>query len=826
VPFTLDGVSLVVRRVDEAARRAGMEPGDRVILVAGQAFTGRAVLARAVAKTRAGDTLPVTIRRSGPDGAAVERTFGLVLTPALAEPADARQWAFTLVFVVVLPLFCLLIGFGVAAIRPGDRLAWLLLFLLLSFSRLLEPGMADLAAGPTWLAAPGIAFDFLLKSSWPVWMLLFGVYFPQPSDFERRFPWIKWVLVVPLAAFSIAAAVLALGDAFSFATVAAFARALQATGRLPMALSMIAIGTFFANIGAKAGTTKAPDARRRLMLMLWGAQISLAPSFVVAMIGLVRGRPPFVDVPPGILIPVLLMLALFPVTLAYVIVVQRALDLRVVIRQGLQYGLTRGGIRVLQVAVMFAVILAAVNLAADPTVNRPRRIQYIAFGVLFVFLARRGAERLLSWTDRRFFREAYDAEHILTGLSEKVRTMVETGPLIETVARTISDSLHVPRVAALLAKNGEYAAVHALGFAQTEATVFPAHSPTVHRLRATREPQRVYLEDPGSWVHREAEADRARLEALGTQLLLPLTAGEKLSGFLSLGPKRSEEAYSATDLRLLQLLAGQTGLALENSRLTAAVAAEVARRERMNREVEIAREVQERFFPQTHPPVPGLDYAGHCRPALGVGGDYYDFLELPQGGFGLAIGDVSGKGVPAALLMASLQAALRGQTLAGTLDLSALMGNVNRLIYDSSPSNRYATFFYAQYDAATRRLTYVNAGHNAPMLFRGGEGRPSLRLADGGPVIGLLDGAPFHQAVVRLDPGDLIVAFTDGISEAMNPAEEEWGEERLAAAVAAARTREATGIVEGLIAAADTFAAGAPQHDDMTVVVLRVLPER
>src|SRR5260370_27300601 len=155
----------------------------------------------------------------------------------------------------------------------------------------------------------------------------------------------------------------------------------------------------------------------------------------------------------------------------------------------------------------------------------------------------------------------------------------------------------------------------------------------------------------------------------------------------------------------------QTALAHEVARLTTAIGREMAQRERVNRELEIAREVQERLFPQHLPAVPGLEYSGHCRPAREVGGDYYDFLELPDGRFGIAVGDVSGKGVGAALMMASLEASLRALACV-VQDPADLMGRVNTLVLQASSADRYATLFYAQYDPANRRLTYVNAGHN------------------------------------------------------------------------------------------------------------------
>ena len=230
-----------------------------------------------------------------------------------------------------------------------------------------------------------------------------------------------------------------------------------------------------------------------------------------------------------------------------------------------------------------------------------------------------------------------------------------------------------------------------------------------------------------------------------------------LVGVIALGPKRSEAPYSRSDLTLLRSVAAQTGLAIENSHLFSTLAAEAVVRERANREMEIAREVQRRLFPQTSPSVRGVEIAGHCRPALGIGGDYYDFIALDRASdgtaqassrLGIAIGDVSGKGISAALLMASLRASLRGQTLTG-FDLAHLVRNVNLLLYDSSDSNRYATFFFAQYDPATRQLTYVNAGHNAPLSCAPTLRPQALRLAlreDDGSAVAM------HRSLVLSKP--------------------------------------------------------------------------
>jgi phosphoserine phosphatase RsbU/P len=266
--------------------------------------------------------------------------------------------------------------------------------------------------------------------------------------------------------------------------------------------------------------------------------------------------------------------------------------------------------------------------------------------------------------------------------------------------------------------------------------------------------------------------------------------------------------------------AAQTALAQEVARLTTAIGREMAQRERLNRELEIAREVQEHLFPQRLPPAPGLEYCGQCRPAREVGGDYYDFLELSAGRLGIAIGDVSGKGVGAALMMASLEASLRA--LASVVkDPADLIGRVNSLVCQASASNRYATLFYAEYDPATRGLTYVNAGHNPPIVLRNSGGSCQvLRLETGGSVIGLLP-QRYQQGAFAHQTGDMVVLFTDGVSESMNVRDEEWGEERMIELIKICHGLPASEAVRRILAAAQAFAGGAPQHDDMTLVVLR-----
>jgi sigma-B regulation protein RsbU (phosphoserine phosphatase) len=816
-PFSTDKKS--VSEIKPESEAAGMKIGDSLVAINGRQITNNQVFYEELNKASVGEKLTITVERKDAKGG-VERK-DLTITAAAVERNAAFYGGLIvgLIFQHLLPVFCFLLGFWVALVRPRDFLAWLLLFLLL--------GMGSIGLESS-LRNPLVKFFFLVFINvWAISMLLFGIYFPERWSLDKKLPWAKWLFIVPIGANWLINFFQATSELFGFGyekQIGAFFRPLYNVSAL---LTFIAIGLFFAAIGHKSGTLKHPDARRRLRLMTIGTMVAMGPSFLVLIWGMVRGiRGSFFDrVPFWLAIIALLMMVLFPLTMAYVIVVQRAMDVSVVIRQGLQYALAKNSILVLQIMLCCGILFSAVWVVQNTKETNWGILLFFVVGVGAFFLIGKLADRLKTWIDKKFFREAYNAEHILSDLSENVRTIIETEPLLETVARRVSESLHVSKIALLLKNDNAYKPAYALGYESSPSVSFGEKTETVERLKQN-EPLIIYSDDPESWVNKGANGEHELLDQLDTQLLLPMGVKEKLTGFISLGPKLSEEPYSPTDLRLLKSVAAQTGLALENSQLTEAIAHELAQREKLNREIEIAREVQERLFPQCFPEINGLDFCGACRPALGVGGDYYDFLMLPSKHLGIAIGDVSGKGISAALLMASLQASLRGQAIQGTNDLASLIGNVNKLVHEASAENRYATFFYAQYEPETRSLTYVNAGHNPPMIFRrkNGDEIEIIRLETGGPVVGLLPMFPYSQETVTLQSGDLFVGFTDGISEAMNNEEEEWGEERMIEAIKARyETCCSSELLSYLIERADEFAAGAKQHDDMTLIVVRVI---
>ena len=243
-------------------------------------------------------------------------------------------------------------------------------------------------------------------------------------------------------------------------------------------------------------------------------------------------------------------------------------------------------------------------------------------------------------------------------------------------------------------------------------------------------------------------------------------------------------------------------------------------RRRLEEEVEAAFEVQQRLFPSSQPIVPGLDYAGLCRPARGVSGDYYDFLMLPSGCLAMLLADVCGKGMPAALLAASLHAAVRAYGPSADRNAGEVLANVNRLLFETTSTDRFVTIFYGVYDPADRTLTWANAGHCPPFWFRSSS--EYTRLDTLTLPAGILPGIPAVQRTIQLAPGDQLLIISDGVPEACNEKNEEFGEARLVQLVNVARGLPASQLCSTILEEVKQFSRGCPQADDLTVVALNL----
>lgn len=324
------------------------------------------------------------------------------------------------------------------------------------------------------------------------------------------------------------------------------------------------------------------------------------------------------------------------------------------------------------------------------------------------------------------------------------------------------------------------------------------------------------------------------LEELHVRLAVPLLSKSDIAGVLLLGPPLGHDRYSALDRRQLRSAAAHLALMEENGRLTE----RIVEQERLRRELMLAAEVQKRLFPERLPETSSIRLAGLCMPARGVGGDYYDFLDLGNHQIGIALADVAGKGIAAALLMSVVQASLRSLAGGDGASLAELTSRLSRLLHRSTAANSYATFFYAQVDEERRVLRYVNAGHNPPfLLHRNGSpsqsptqsvipfvasAAPIEELAKGGMIIGMFAQSDYEEGQVDLQPGDVLMAFSDGVTEAHDPNEQEFGEERLRDLLRRTAHLEINEMSSRILQELKNWMANAAQYDDLTFVLMKV----
>ena len=303
------------------------------------------------------------------------------------------------------------------------------------------------------------------------------------------------------------------------------------------------------------------------------------------------------------------------------------------------------------------------------------------------------------------------------------------------------------------------------------------------------------------------------LAQLGIVAVVPMQIQNQVKGAVLLGEKLRGADYTKGDLEFLYSLANLAIISIENARLFR----EAIEKQKMEDELAIAREIQQGLLPTTLPKIAGFELAAINITSKQVGGDYYDVLPMHFDEYVLAIGDVSGKGTPAALLMANVQAALRAFAPMG-LSLPAATARINDLTCRNTGRDKFITFFWGSLNSATKEFRYVNAGHNPPFLLRA-DGKIE-RLELGGIILGLMSTlTPYQEGSVTLASGDVIVMFTDGVSEAMNAQEVDFTEERLEEVLKTIRTKSPSEIIHGIQAALETHTQGTPQSEDRKSVV-------
>jgi sigma-B regulation protein RsbU (phosphoserine phosphatase) len=804
---------------NSAARAAGVRRGDRITAVNGKPLTSFQPYYDHVLRSRGGDVVRLTIERPGTPS---PMELAAKVSPPLQVLApQSRTQSTALELIGFYPLLFLVVGMTVLFLRPGDRNAWLLALLFAGFIATPEPGGLE-AEGAIHSSIRGflLAFHYGFGVMTVAFLLYFFSVFPLRSPLDRRAPWLKWVYLCAGGAAALTAAVLVwvTGSRSSFLDLAYWLNRRAGFWAAGTTYSLSGIGLALVSLVWNGWKAPAAEARK-IRVIVWGVVAGMAPVLLLILARIargVRGGNPFFGLPFWVWVSSVAALFLIPLSFAYAVVKHRVLGITLLLKRSARYILVRRGFEIFTVLETVAVVWLFVALISRVF----KQWQQFAipagigagvwFGLLLAWVTTKVQRNVSRRIDRAFFRGAYDARKILEELTEKTRTIQTREELASLLERHLREALHPTSLIIYLEAAGGGLEV-ASGHAPPEARQVDVTAPALADLARHGRPGEV---DPNS-------QNLGALAALKPECLVPVLARDgRLLGLIVLGQRLSEEAYSREDMRLLASAAGQAGLAMESIRLAERMAERIQLESRAAYEMELAKNVQARLFPQRAPMLRTLDYTGRCIQARAVGGDYYDFLDFGSGRAGLVLADVSGKGMAAALLMATLQANLRSQYAVALEGLPRLLQSANRSLYESTSSEHYCTLFFGDYQDSSRLLRYANCGHNPPVLLRA-SGHVE-RLDPTATVLGAFPSWQCSVSEVDLAPGDLLAVYTDGVTEARDERGVEFGEGRLIDVLMANRDVPVSALLANLIRSVQEF-SGREQADDLTLVVARAV---
>jgi len=851
--YSADARSMTVGFVipSSPAGQAGLRAGDKIVAIDGHTLQNLRPFYDSIVVGRK-DVVELTVETTGP--AATQRTINLLLkdrSPRL--PHQSRLEHLLSMPLGYYPLGFLVVGLAVLFLRPADPHAWLLALL---FGGFLSGGPLIEGAVPPHLRGFAVAYRIVMPWCSAALFYYFFAVFPSRSPIDRKLPGLKYVLLagaivstVPIGLRCLLAGgtqPLYLNWHWPGTTAMTWLIAGQAGMPVPespgwpwQGPAIVYLASFLAattlglvSLLSNTFYSAEAQARRKARVMMWGTVIGIAPASVA--IGATFMGGPLVVPLPVWQACVLLLSTVWPLSFAYSVAKHRVLEIPVLLKRSARYVLVQRGFFVL----LFASAATAIALFTH-TVSRffPEGTNIgmamsAAFGIVLVWasapIVKRGTDRI----DKVFFRSAYDARVILQDLVEKTRTVADRHELVRLLEIQIEGALH-PKSLACYLEDGK-------GNLVVESGPTPKNSDSILstlprpmfpvRFGAVFVPKQLDT-IPVTLPLLVDVAQRGKawdvpqtIEDLGAGPLLPeclvpiLGRNNKLIGLLLLGPRRSEEPYSSEDKHLLDSVASQAGITLENIDFAEKMAERMEAERKAAMEIDIARRVQARLFPQNLPPLRTLEYVGGCVQARQVGGDYYDFLDMGPGVVGIVLADISGKGMSGALLMANLQANLRSQYAVALDDLPRLLQSVNRLFYENTTDESYATMFFGVYDDS-RTLRYANCGHIPPLILSADGSIQHLTSTT--TVLGLFSKWECPIEEKKLQPGDLLVICTDGVTEAPNPQGEEYGDERLAEVIRANRALPVNELLTAIQASVRNFSCGATQSDDVTLIVTR-----
>ncbi len=750
--------------------RAGILDGDTLLAINGQTLKTTAQ-AQAILNTYSEeDEVVYTILRQGQ-----RLNFSMHIT----KPFSPVYLSFAL-----LGFAFLLNGWIVITSRPNDRVPQLFFFMSLfaALTFVVNFEFVGLAVAPTqsWIIHVMIG-----TLAFPALFVSFFCHFPR----TKSKPWVRKLLIGTVAGLSIAACILGFLN-------------FRATGNWPGPDLLVAFAALAVGLGLfihSYFTIKDESLRRPLRSILVGAALGIlgfaylfvAPIFVPII---------FINY-PEFLFPVGLVVAI-PVSFGYSIFRHRLMDTDIIIKKSLVYGATTASLAVLYLSVIFLVSLALRGWGNS--VMERGIVQFVfLLGAAVVFAPMK--DRIQEFIDRKFFREKYNYQKALRQFSTELPALTRLDDIMDRMVTTLSATMHISRMSVALYEGDTNQPVLYRSVGMNGQGQLSRDTDLIRRLAESKQPELL--------THSQSSATLG-----GVQLAVPMTKRDTLIGVMLLGPKLSEKAFSEEDMDLLTTVGNQAAIAIENARLIK----EEMEKVKFENELQVARRIQQSLLPQTSPQLAGLEIAGVSVPALSVGGDYFDTIQLDDHRVLIAIADVSGKGVSAALYMSKVQGMIQMASRLYDSPRSMLV-EVNDWMFRSMERQSFVTIALAVVDVRKRSMTVCRAGHNAPVALD--ESQPHV-IQCRGIGVGLVAGAHFEkhldEEIVPLRKGMLFVFYTDGVTEAMNARMEEFGEDRLISLIQSQVGQPPKRVIDNVLDDVRQFAGAAEQHDDITLVVVKV----
>ncbi len=638
----------------------------------------------------------------------------------------------------------------------------------------------------------------LLASLFSAFWLNLNLLFPRPSKIMAKSPWLAYSLCyAPMVIFLILIVSGVSGNVMGWASIV-------------IIIAQMAAG--FTLLGFHYGRAETDLVKRQTRLVLRGTGIGLTPFLILVLILIFFGPNTINGLPGDARVFIILVFTLFMLLIPYSFLIAfnryGLFDVEARLRRGTRYVLTAGVLLTL----MLALVLIASNLMVK-VLGISNRTPVLLLAIVLAAGVAPIQRQVQRWLEIRFYPERRKLRALVNDFVRRAASMPDRETLSRDLLQSLKDGLNVGMVVPVQSLDQG-------GFATMEGQPVPfdPDGRLTAMLLTRRHPlfvDEITVEGDRTLLPLE----RDWLLTNGIELLLPLTSGEKLTGMIALGSKEDDERYRSEEVQILGSLADQLSLTLENLVLLE----DNFEKKRLEEQLGLARQIQEGFLPRRIPSTPGLEIAATSLFSLEVAGDYYDVIHVDDGRTILAVGDVSGKGAGAALIMANLQASLRALVHA-QMDLGMMVSGINDIICQNTPEETYVTFFVAEH-LPSGKMRYVNAGHNPPYLLRAQSGKVEP-LDVGGLILGVLPNLTYFVGEKALRKNDVLVLFTDGVTEAMNGADEEFGEERLIKAVKAASGKKSETIVGEVRRRVISFSGDDKFSDDFTLLVARRVPGR